>query len=254
MAVAKDDARAGKKNFPADRIIDKIKRHRLATLAIVVGTITIAIGSFFGAVTNIAEFIDRFGDPKPTTVKELQDAVIRTATELKEEFESVTSRSGKTPPIPDSDFARVNRLIARIDRLDPGNGHATYYKGFEVRWRGQRLASHPTLFVYLERAKDPKLHLPGDNGDARFCFDNWLGYCKQRQAFINHFLALDFERAAKEEKNRAVALARLKVGLERAEIAIKTYGEFNAPGQGTPTRTLAESLRKQIADMEQPSK
>lgn len=254
MAVAKDDARAGNKNFPADRIIAKIKRHRLATLAIVVGTITIAIGSFFGAVTKIAEFIDRFGDPQPTTVKELQDTVIRTATELKEEFESVTSRSGKAPPIPDSDFARVNRLIARIDRLDPGNGHATYYKGFEVRWRGQRLASHSTLFVYLERAKDPKLQLPGDNGDARFCFDNWLGYCKQRQAFINHFLALDFERAAKEEKNRAVALARLKAGLERAEIAIKIYGEFNAPGQGTPTRTLAESLRKQIADMEQPSK
>lgn len=79
-------------------------------------------------------------------------------------------------------------------------------------------------------------------------------HCPHSLAFINHFLALDFERAAKEEKNRAVALARLKAGLERAEIAIKTYGEFNPPGQGTPTRTLAESLRKQIADMEQPSK
>ena len=254
MAIANDDAKAGKKRFPADRIIDKIKRHRLATFAIVVGTITIAVGSFFGAVTKIAEFRDRFSDPRPTTVKELQDTVRRTATELKEEFESVTSRSGKVPPISNSDFARVNRLIARIERLDPGNGHATYYKGFEVRWKGQRLASHPTLFLYLERAKGLQLHLPGDNGDARFCFDNWLGYCKQRQGFINHFLALDFERTAKEETDPAVALARLKAGLERAEIAIKIYGEFNAPSQGTPTRTLAESLRKQIADIGQSSK
>ena len=252
MAGQKDDDRAGKKDAPADRIIDKIKRRRVVTLAIVVGTITIAVGSFFGALTKIAEFIDRFSDPRPTTVQELQDNVRRTAIKLKEEFESVTSRSGKAPPIPSSDFARVNRLIARIERLDPGNGHAIYYKGFEVRWRGQRLGSHPTLFMYLERAKDPKLRLPGDNGDARFCFDNWLGYCKQRQAFINHFLALDFERAAKEEKDRAVVLARLKAGLERAEAAIKTYGEFNDPHQGTPTQTLAESLRKQIVDIEQP--
>jgi hypothetical protein len=111
------------------------------------------------------------------------------------------------PPIPAGDFVRVDRLIARIERLDSGNGHATYYKGFEVRWRDQRLASHPTLFTYLERAKDPDRHLKGDNGDTRFCFDNWQGYCKERQAFINHYLALDFERAAKEEGDSAVALA-----------------------------------------------
>lgn len=235
---------------PADLIIEKLQRHRLVTLAVVFGTITIAVGSFFGAVTKIDEFIDRFMNPRPTTVMELQNTVRTTAVELKEEFESVTSRSGRDPPIPTDDFARVNRLIARIERLDPGNGHATYYKGFIVRWRGQRLASHSTLFTYLERAKDPKLHLPGDNGESRFCFDNWLGFCKERQAFINHYLALDFEREAKKEKDPAVALARLKAALERSEFAIKLYGEFNAPGQGTPTRVLIESLKKQISERE----
>lgn len=250
MAVAKGDAKVGKKVSPADRIIEKIKRYRLVTLAIVIGTITIAVGSFFGAVTKIAEFIDRFVDPKPTTVVKLQNTVRATALELKESFNSVTS--DRTPPIPDGDFGRVNRLITRIERLDPGNGHVIYYRGFIKRWRNQRPASHTDLFWYLERAKDPNLHMPGDNGDAKFCFDNWLGYCKQRQAFINHVLALDSERAAKEEKDRAVALARLNAALDRAETAIKLYGEFNAPGQGTPTRTLAESLKKQISEGEQP--
>jgi hypothetical protein len=249
MTVAKkSDAGVEKKVSPADRIIEKIKRHRLVTLAIVIGTITIAVGSFFGAVNKVAEFIDRFVDPKHMTVKALQDTVRTTALELKESFNTVTS--GRTPPIPDGDFDRVNRLIKKIERLDPGNGHVIYYRGFITRWQNQRQASHTALFWYLERAKDPNLHMPGDNGDAKFCFDNWLGYCRQRQAFINHVLALDFERAAKEEKNHAVALARLKAALDRAETAIKLYGEFNAPGQGTPTRTLAESLRRRISEGE----
>ena len=235
----------------ADRIIGKIKRNRLTTLAIVIGTITIAVGSFFGAVTKITEFVDRFADPKPTTVAELQNTVRTTALELKQSFESVTSGSGKRPPIPDSAFAHVRRLIARIERLDPGNGHVIYYKGFILRWRDQRPASHSTLFWYLDRAKDPSLHMPGDNGETRFCFENWQGYCKERQAFIQHVLALDFERAAKEESDPAVALGRLKAALGRAEEAIGLYGEFNAPGQGMPTRTLAESLRKQISEGEQ---
>jgi hypothetical protein len=221
------------------------------TLAIVIGTITIAIGSFFGAVTKIVEFIDRFEDPKPKTVAELQNTVRITALELKQSFESVTSGSGKTPPIPDDDFAHVRRLIARIERLDPGNGHAIYYNGFIVRWRNQRPQSHSTLFWYLERAKDANLHLPGDNGDTRFCFENWLGYCKERQAFIHHVLALDFEQAAREEPDPATSLGRLKSALDHAQDAIELYGEFNAPGQGMPTRALAESLRKQIAKAEQ---
>lgn len=241
-----------KKNAsPAEHIIEKIKRNRLITVAIVIGTITIAVGTFFGAVTKISEFIDRFADPKPTTVAELQNTVRATALELKQSFESVTSCSGKSPPIPDSDFAYVRRLIARIERLDPGNGHVLYYKAFIVRWRDQRPASQSMLFWYLDRAKDPNLHMPGDNGETRFCFDNWLGYCKERQAFIQHVLALDFERAAKEESDPAVALGRLKAALVRAEEAIRLYGEFNAPGQGQPTRTLAESLRKQISEREQ---
>lgn len=252
MEVAKkNDAKVEKKLSPAGRIIEKIKRNRLATLAIVIGTITIAVGSFFGAVTKIVEFFDRFDDPKPTSVIALQDTIRTTALELKESFNSVTSGSGRTPPIPDGDFDRVNQLIAKIEQLDPGNGHVIYYRGFITRWRNQRPASHPALFWYLERAKDPNLHTPGDNGDARFCFDNWRGYCKQRQAFINHVLALDFERAAREEKDRTVALAQLKAALDRAEATIKLYGEFNAPGQGTPTRTLAKSLRKQISEGEQ---
>lgn len=257
MTIAnKGDTKVEKKVSPADHIIEKIKRRRLVTLAIVIGTITIAVGSFLGAVTKITEFASQFVHSKhrtePTTVAELQNTVRTTAAELKQAFDSVTSDSGRNPPIPDSEFARVRDLITKIVRLDPENGHAVYYNGFMLRWQDQRPASHPALFLYLERAKDPSVHMPGDNGDAKFCFDNWRGYCKQRQAFINHFLAIDFEKAAKEEKDRAVALDRLKAALDRADTAIKLYGEFNAPGQGTPTRTLAASLRKQISKWEQP--
>ena len=246
IPIRKQDAvPTEKKHTPAEGIIERIRQHRWATLIIVVGTITIAVGTFFDAVTKITAFVDRFSDAQPTTVTELQNTVRASALELKDSFEVLTA--GRTPPIPDSDFDRVNSLITRIERLDPGNGHVIYYRGFITRWRNQRLASHSLLFWYLERAKDPSMHLAGDNGDARFCFDNWVGYCKQRQAYINHVVALDFQQAAKEEKDPAVVLARLKAALERAEMAINLYGEFI---QGTPTRTLAEALKRQISEAE----
>lgn len=109
---------------------------------------------------------------------------------------------------------------------------------------------HSSLSWYLERSKDLNLHLPGDDGATRFCFENWLGYCKERQAFINHMMAIDLQRAASEENDPAVALGRLKSALEKAETAVRLYGEFNAPGQGPPTKVLAESLRRQLLEIE----
>lgn len=245
MPIKKKDRNQGQPKISlATRIIEKLKRNKVVAAIIVAGTVTIGVGSFFGAVTKIAEFVDRFMDPKPTTVAELQSSVRITALQVKQSFEAVTA--GRKPPLAEKEFAGVNRQLARIERLDPGNGHVIYYRAMIIRWRDQRLASHPSLMWYLERAKDPNVKMAGDNGDARFCFDNWLGYCSQRQAYINHVLALDFERAAQEEPNGDVALPRLKAALARAEAAIALYGEFNAPGQGQPTRTLAESLRKRI--------
>ena len=63
-------------------------------------------------------------------------------------------------------------------------------------------------------------------------------------------LAIDFQRAANETKDPTVALARLKAALERAEAAITVYGEFTDPGQGVPTKVLAEQLERQISDTE----
>lgn len=62
---------------------------------------------------------------------------------------------------------------------------------------------------------------------------------------------MDFERAANDEKDPAVALRRLEAALDHATQAIALYGEFNAPTQGTPTRTLADNLTKRIAEMKQ---
>jgi hypothetical protein len=214
---------------------------------IVIGTITIAVGNFFGALSKIREFW-KLTEGRATNVAELQNAVRATSIELKQEFDSVTV--GRTPPIPEPDFRRVLELIAKIERLDHGNGHVIYYRAFVKRWRNQRPASHDGLFWYLERAKDPNLFLPGDNGDAKFCFDNWLGFCKQRQGFINHTLAIDFQKAANETKDPAVALDRLKAALDRARAAITVYGEFTDPGQGLPTKILAERLQTQISDTE----
>ena len=227
---------------------EKFKRHRPVAIALIIGSFVIGIGSFFGAVNKIIEFGDRFLDPKPVSVDALQHSVVTTATELKTSFDSVTV--GHMPPIPDGDFDRVNRLIKKIEQLDPGNGHVIYYRAFILRWRDQRPSSHTGMFRYLEQMKDTSLLWTGDNGDAKVCFENWHGYCKQRQAFINHFLAIDFQRAAHEEKSPAIALSRLREALERANTAVEIIGGFNDPAQGEPTKVLVLSLKKQIAEAE----
>lgn len=71
----------GKSVVPADRIIKKIRRHPLATLVIVIGTIIIAVGQFFGALTQVVEFFSRFADSRPTA-------------ELQWELVGVSDRSG----------------------------------------------------------------------------------------------------------------------------------------------------------------
>ena len=233
---------------PATGFIARIKRHRMIAIALLMGSLVIGIGNFFDALNKIMDFSDRFLDPRPTTLDALQHTVVMTATELKSEFDSVTV--GYLPPIPPSDFDQVNRLIKKIERLDPGNGHVIYYRAFILRWRDQKASSNTGMFRYLEQMKDAGLLWVGDNGDAKVCFENWHGYCKQRQAFINHVLALDFQREAGTEKDPAVALSRLKAALERARAAVDIIGGFNDPAQGESTKDLVVSLKKQIVQAE----
>lgn len=234
--------------------LERVKRHRGVAALILIGGIVVAVGNLFGAVSKLRDF---FGPQRPTTlqpvsqpstVSQLENAVRTTSLELKQAFDAVTI--GRTPPIPERDFDRVVGLIKKIEDLDPGNGHVTYYRAFMTRWRDQRPASHDALYWYLERAKDPKLFAPDDNGDARFCFERTEGFCKQRQAFINDVLARDFQQAAREAKEPAVALSHLKTSLGYAQTSIAVYGGFFDPGQGRPTKLLVESLKSQISDAE----
>jgi hypothetical protein len=58
MAVAKNGAAKVDTSVPqAGRIIEKIKRRRLATSATGIGTITIAVGDIGDAVTKIVELL-----------------------------------------------------------------------------------------------------------------------------------------------------------------------------------------------------
>src|SRR5947207_1231220 len=102
----------GKVALP-ERIIQKLKQHSIVAFLIAIGTIIIAVGNFFGAVSKIQEFFRKQTEVKPTTVGELQDAVRATSIELKQAFDSVTA--GRTPPVPERDFRRVLDLIAKIE-------------------------------------------------------------------------------------------------------------------------------------------
>jgi hypothetical protein len=205
-------------------------------------TAMIGIAGFVAAISTLSKIFTGVTDPPPPQ----PSAIRETADQLKNAFDAATV--GRDVPVPEKDFARVDTLVRKIEQVYPDNGHVIYYKAFKLRWRNQRAASHTLLFWYLDRSNKPNDLLAGDDGDARHCFDNWLGYCKQRQAYINHVLALDLERAANEEKNPAVALERLRAAHERAQESLKLYKGFNDPAQGDPTKVLEASLRKRIGD------
>ncbi len=208
------------------------------------GTVVIAIGSFVGAITKITDVVERFSDPKPTTIPELQNIVLLTARQAKEQFDALTA--SRQPPIPEKEFVETNRLLRRIARLDPGNGHAIYYKAFITRWLGDRPGSHIILFNYLEGASDANSIASEDDGKAKYCFDRWRGFCKQRAAYAHHVLALDLKRSADSEKNAEIALEWKKAAIKHAAAAVHIYGGFTDPRQGLPTCALWKSLRKEI--------
>ncbi|HEY5899044.1 MAG TPA: hypothetical protein VIV54_15855 [Burkholderiales bacterium] len=230
---------------PAQGILKKLRRRKLVAWAIVAGTIVVGIGSFAGAVTKLAEVFEKFSDPKPTSVPEVQNTVLATAQQAKLQFDATTR--GREVPIPKSEFAPTEKLLRRLERLDPGNGHAIYYSAFILRWVGDRPGSHTILFEYIERAAKADALQKDDDGLAKYCFDYWRGFCKQRAAYANHVLALDLRKAANDEKNPAISLKWRKKAIECAEAALKLYGEFSDPRQGTPTAVMLDELRKELA-------
>lgn len=230
---------------PAAKFLARLRRHKLVAVVIVISTIVVGIGSFVGAVAKVLEAFEKFSDPTPTSVADLQSTVLSTAKQAAQEFNAATQ--GKQWPVARSEFARTEKLLRRLSRLDPGNGHSIYYTGLIIRWAGDRPGSHTVLYSYVDGIKRGASLQADDNGDAQYCLDYWRGFCQQRAAWFNHLLALDFSKDASEEKRPDVADEWRRKALERAEAAMKLYGGFSDPKQGTPTSLLIAQLRKEIA-------
>lgn len=237
--------------LPKDRAaqwLAKLRRPKVIAAAIAVGTVIIAIGSFADALKKIADAWESFTDPKTMSVTGLQNLVLATADEAGREFASKTQ--GKKALVARSEFASTEKLLRRISRLDPGNGHAIYYTGLIMRWTGDRPGSHTVLYSYIARMNQSGGVQKEDDGSPKYCFEYWRGYCKERAAWLNHLLALDFSKDAAEATHPQLALEWRRRAIERAEAAIRLNGGFSDPGQGTPTRILLEEQRGEVAKAE----
>jgi hypothetical protein len=230
---------------PATKFLARLRRRKPIAIAVVIGIVVIAIGNFVDGLKKITEFTEKLSDPTPTSIPDLQRIVLSTSGQAAREFDSKTH--GKAVPVARSEFADTQKLLRRISRLDPGNGHAIYYSGLIIRWTGDRPGSHTVLYSYLEGIRRSGALQAEDDGSVQYCSDYWRGFCKQRAAWLNHLLALDFTRDAKEEKQPEIALQWRRKAMEHAEAATRLYGGFSDPKQGTPTVVLLEQLRKEIA-------
>jgi hypothetical protein len=221
----------------ADRMMGKFKRHKAVAIAIIIGTFVTWMGSIFGALEKMISFFR----PEVANHGQIDGLSMRDAAgKLRQEFAAATE--GNEPPVPEKRFAVVDQLIGHIDRVDPGNGHALYYKGFRLRWRNQRDASHTFLYQYREQAQKPGVLSVDDKGEVKSCVESLSGYCKQRWAFIDQMLAVDLERAANRTTSRVEAVEFRRVALCLAKEALGIH-PFTDPQQGSPTRVLVDRLQ-----------
>ena len=211
-----------------------------ANTAIVFAILLIGTAASGPALPTMRTLVDLVVYPEPASPAELQSAVVAMAREAEESFAAAIDR--KRPPLARDAFARTERALARISRLDPGNGHALYYRARIARWSGERAASDAMLLDYLMAASVGDAMQEADDGDARYCFQHWRGFCKQRAAFVNYLLATDFSSSAAEQKDPGVALRLHVRAVRHAIAAAEIYGGFAKPEQGPWARVLVRDL------------
>ena len=175
-----------------------------------------------------------------------RDATVRTANDLRQEFERATTL--RTPPLSESDFRRVLDLITTLTQIDPRNGHASYYAGQMKRWLGKRTEARQDFYKYLENESyQPKEVREGDT-TVEVCYRSAAGYCRQRSGWICHLLANDFYQMGLAEGGADQARDHFIHAIKYAQKAQVFFpGGFEQP---TATQMVERDSRARIAALD----
>ena len=171
------------------------------------------------------------------------DALPVTASrELRKEFYEVTK--DQKVPIAAEKFDRANFLIKLLLYIDDNNGHGLYYTG-EVALRGGNTETAKRYFYrYLEAQETVRERERGGNTGAEICYERPRGFCRQRSAWIQHWLANQFYESGETATDAPRKLDQLERALIYTTAALRDFP--SGFEQMKPTKWLASALESEI--------
>jgi uncharacterized membrane protein len=143
------------------------------------------------------------------------------------------------------DYTHNDELIRFVSDLDPTNGHALYFRGETKRKKKMPGAGQEDFMRYLGVEASLPEEEKGGSTQQSVCTARPKGYCKQRTAWIEHLLAIDFEKKGRQETDREKKRAAFQTALNYARAALGNFpGGFNADGQGSTKGIEQEAVKE----------
>jgi hypothetical protein len=171
------------------------------------------------------------------------DALLVTASrELRKEFYEVTK--DLKPPITPDKFDRVNFLIKLLLYIDDNNGHGLYYTGEVASREGHTETAKRYFYRYLEAQETVRDRDRGGNTGSEICYERPRGFCRQRSAWIEHWLANQFYDSGQVATDVPQKLDHLERALAYTTAALHDFP--SGFEQIRPTKWLEHTLTSEI--------
>ncbi|HKP03280.1 MAG TPA: hypothetical protein VJU77_07915 [Chthoniobacterales bacterium] len=147
----------------------------------------------------------------------------------------------------DQEFDCVLELARVLVEQDPDNGHGLYFQGEVWRLKAANDASHSLLcrdrmreYFLRYLANERRLPTGERDGDSSACYQRERGYCKERTAWINHLMAVEYRQWAEDVGDKTTKVKRLELaaGFSRVDL---DFGGFDAV---TPSAVLREKIEE----------
>jgi len=196
---------------------------------------------------------------------------VRKATGGPDHFARVFPRNSEEPVVSASDRAAVIRTTAAtmkeklsqeqfecVSNLanvlleqDRNNGHGLYFQGEAWRFKAgndlkQSLFCRDRKREFFLRyiANERLLSQNERDGDGNTCYDREKGYCKERTAWINHLMAVEYRQWAEDAEDRTTKIKRLELAAKFLKIDLDFGGfELVAPSAALKN-TINEDFEK----------
>jgi hypothetical protein len=144
-------------------------------------------------------------------------------------------------------FECVSNLANVLLEQDGNNGHGLYFQGEAWRFKAMDDPKKSPLcrdrmreFFLRYIANERLLSQNERDGDGNICYDREKGYCKERTAWVNHLMAVDYRQWAEDAKDKKTKLVRLELAAKFLKVDLD-FGGFDLVA---PSAALKDTINE----------